>query len=65
MHAPTPRPFAWWATPTQRAHGAPAQQAIPAPARRPFSKPNAGMPPALGSALKTAQVFQFPQRKPV
>ena len=53
-------PYAWWSTPTQRAHHGSASTPIAPPARRPFSKPKADLQPGSGSPLKTAQIIPFP-----
>lgn len=53
------RPYAWWSTPTQRAHRTQAEAPIAAPQRRPFAKPNSCPEIGAESALPTAQIFPF------
>jgi hypothetical protein len=52
--------YALWNTPTQRVY----RQAAPSPIlpkeRRPFSKPKTDQLTGTSSALKTAQIYQFP-----
>lgn len=52
--------YALWNSPTQRVY----RQAVPSPIipkeRQPFSKPKTVQQPGSGSALKTAQIYQFP-----
>lgn len=57
---PQAHPYAWWSTPTQRAHHAQAPAPMTKLARRPFSKPKADLQPGLGSPLKAAQIIPFP-----
>jgi len=53
------RPFAWWGTPTTRAHrSAPAQPAV-ALTRRPFARRNPSVLQRDSSTLQTAKIFHF------
>lgn len=56
--------FAWWSTPTQRAHRSHMPEPARGTQRRPFSRPNAQSRTATRTPLPTAQILQFKGRQP-
>jgi hypothetical protein len=56
MSRPTQsRTFAWWTTPTERAHRTQVEASAAAPQRRPFARPK----PLPGAATQKAQILPF------